>query len=92
MACPIRREEMSDRHFTVTWQAEDGYAGGARPHGFNIDKDEVDGMDEKELRKYFRDEIQNAFNETVSPSCDQEDEFVTWAKGVQEKEQSGEGE
>lgn len=72
--------------FGVTWEADDGYCGGSRPHHFDIDARDINGdEDEKELRSLFWESVQHDFEQRVSPVSDQEEEFVQWAKEVQEQ-------
>jgi len=72
---------MSDSEFSVTWEADDGYCGGSRPQHFEIPSDVLDpSMDEKALRELFWEEVKTDFNQRVEPVCDQEEEFVEWAK------------
>ncbi len=51
----------------VTWQAEDGYAGGLRPHEVIIDDDEFEMCETQGDRKILIDEIVKAeFDSTIS--------------------------
>lgn len=76
---------MSDK-FEVTWEAEDGYCGGSRPHHLTISPDDFDvDDDENALRKMFWDQIQVDFEQKVNPFSDQEAEFIAWAKEQQER-------
>lgn len=67
--------------FEVTWEADDGYCGGSRPHSFHIRAEDIEeDMTEKELSDLFWDEVQNDFQQRVSPVSRDEDEFIAWAK------------
>lgn len=69
--------------FRVTWEADDGYAGGSAPQRFSISADDVpDDMDDEELRKWFWESVQEDFEQRVSAISQDEDEFVAWAKEV----------
>jgi len=72
--------------FEVTWEADDGYVGGSAPHRFDISADDIEfcGTDE-ELKNLFWKSIQEDFEQRVSPVCDQEEEFLEWAREVIEK-------
>lgn len=70
-----------DNEFEVTWEADDGYAGGSRPHSFTISEDEfADDDDDKSLSTLFWDLLQTDFEQTVSPFSDDEAAFIAWAK------------
>lgn len=67
--------------FEATWEAADGYVGKSRPqyvtfHGGMLDPD----MTEQELRNLFNETIEEDFEQTVSWSSEDEDEFVKWAQ------------
>src|SRR5690348_14772113 len=70
--------------FEVTWEADDGYCGGSRPHHFNIHAGDIeDGMAEQQLEDFFWDAIMDDFRDKVSPYSSEKDEFIEWAKAVQ---------
>lgn len=50
----------------VTWEAEDGYHGGRRPHTFTIQDDDIEGLTEQEVKEYIEEMVQQQFNENVS--------------------------
>lgn len=68
--------------FDVTYGNDDGYAGGDRPHSFEIDADDLySDMTEESIKKMFWREIEQDFsNRHLHLYCDQEEEFVAWAK------------
>lgn len=67
--------------FKITYEANDGYVGGARPQYTSIDIDELGGNEsDQDLKDLFWNEIQRHFQETVNPHSEQEDEFVAWAR------------
>jgi hypothetical protein len=71
---------MSDK-FEVTWEADDGYAGGSAPHHFTISADGVEGdMTDEEIREWFWEAVQEDFNQNVHPTSEDEDAFVGWVK------------
>jgi hypothetical protein len=72
--------------FEVTWEADDGYVGASRPHSFHISPDDIEkDMSDADLGKLLDDEIQNDFEQEVNPYAKNRDEFIAWAKAVQEK-------
>jgi len=50
----------------VTWQAEDGYCGGSRPHTIKFDDDEVEDMDAEERQEFIENAVQEEFEQTVT--------------------------
>lgn len=71
---------MAER-FKITWEAEDGYVSGSRPHHTSLlDDDFETDTSEKELREIFWQAVQDDFANKVSPVSDQEEEFLAWAK------------
>jgi len=51
----------------VRWQAEDGYAGGSRPHTVTIPDDEFeDDMDEEQRQDVIESWVQGDFDNKVS--------------------------
>jgi hypothetical protein len=71
---------MSDT-FEVTYEVEDGYVTGDRPQTVSISADAFYAeTSEKELKKLFWEEINDHFSSNISPVCDQESEFIAWAK------------
>lgn len=76
---------MSNSHF-VSWQAEDGYCGGARPQLTMISADEIeDEMTEKQLRELLESVIQDDFEQKVVASWNDTESanFLAWAREVQ---------
>ena len=71
----------NDHQFVGTYQVDDGYAGGSRPRNFVIDEYEIeDDMTEDDLRNLFIECAQSDFEHNISFCCQNEDEFVEWAK------------
>lgn len=71
---------MSDS-FLITYQVDDGYAGGARPQYFNIELDDIEkDMDDNDLEKFFYEKINENFQENISTSSSDKDRFIKWAK------------
>jgi hypothetical protein len=55
----------------VTWQAEDGYCGGARPHTTKIDDEDIAACETVEVAMgLVEDCITEDFANTVSPGWD----------------------
>lgn len=50
----------------VTWQVEDGYVGGSRPHTTVIDDEDMEDLDEKEREEFITERIDEDFRETIS--------------------------
>lgn len=52
---------------TISWQVEDGYAGGSRPHSTKIPQDEWDDCEtEEEKNELIEDYVQHDFEQTIS--------------------------
>lgn len=67
--------------FEATWEAEDGYVGGSRPHHVSIRADELDeDMDDEQLKNLFWEAIQSDFEQRCSPVSEDEGKFLEWAK------------
>lgn len=67
--------------FRVTWGVEDGYAGGARPHYFSIRVDALNGdEDDAALNVLFYAELEQEFQDKITPYSADRDAFVAWAK------------
>ena len=79
---------IDDKDFEITYETEDGYCGGSRPHHVGVSSEDVSGICETALRMLFWEIIQDAFEQTVHPVSDQEDEFVQWALQTQEETES----
>lgn len=50
----------------VTWQVEDGYVGGSRPHTTVIDDEDLEDLDEKERDERIDEFIEEDFRNKVS--------------------------
>ena len=67
--------------FKATYQAADGYVGGARPLYFRIQAEDLEeDMDDEDLTELFHESMQDHFESTVSPESSDCDAFVTWAR------------
>lgn len=74
-----------DYEFEISWQIDDG-SRGKNSHGVVVRKDSIDeGLSEGELKDLFWSTIEEDFSCIVHAVCDQEDEFVAWAKQVQKE-------
>lgn len=72
--------------FEVTWEAEDGYCGGARPHHFDISTDDFEkDTTEQELEEIFNDMLDSEFSSHVAPSTSDLPRFLEWAKERQKE-------
>lgn len=49
----------------VTWQVEDGYAGGARPHWLTVPDDELEGLSEAQQEDVIESYVEHAFNDQI---------------------------
>lgn len=70
-----------DYDFTITYQVDDGYAGGNRPqtvlvYDGDLDKD----MEDRELLDLYYSMVQEDFEQRISASASNEYEFMEWAK------------
>lgn len=71
---------MADR-FKARYQAQDGYAGGAKPKFVTIDEQDILNCDtEDEMREIYDEAIYAHFQENVTPCGENEDEFLAWAR------------
>lgn len=62
------------KRIQVTWQAEDGYAGGARPQHAEVYLDNFEaGMSDEEIEKIIDDIVQEDFQQRVTPSVRRSD-------------------
>lgn len=50
----------------ITWQVDDGYAGGMRPHATEIDDDEFEGLSDDEIEEIITEAIVHHFNDIIS--------------------------
>jgi hypothetical protein len=64
---------MTKQTIEVTWQVEDGYAGGSAPHHTSLDLDDLDmtaeefnALSEDEKIEAVNDYVQDDFNQTIS--------------------------
>lgn len=61
----------------ITWQVEDGYAGGARPQYFELDPTDYEGWDLEDIETDLEDQISAEFTQKINWSAD--------VKGMAEK-------
>jgi hypothetical protein len=54
----------------ITWQAEDGYVGGDRPHHISVDPENYRGMTKDDIENELSIEVQQDFESRVSWTCD----------------------
>ena len=67
--------------FKATYQAADGYVGGARPLYFSIRAEDIqEDMDDNDLAEFFYESMQDHFEANVSPESSDCDAFVAWAR------------
>jgi hypothetical protein len=72
--------------FTIKYEIEDGYAGGARPQSFLVDEDSIEpDMTEQQIESLLYEMAQEDMLQKVSASVDNVDAFLDWAKGVAAK-------
>ena len=64
--------------FKITWEADDGYSGPARPHAFLVRASDVDAETEDEARELFWQLVSDEFRTLVSAFSRDEDDFVAW--------------
>ncbi len=75
--------------FRVEWSAEDGYVGKGRPQEFYVGEDDIDGSDtDTDLEKLLEDMVRDEFENRVSPSVHNTDEFMAWARAVAERKRA----
>jgi hypothetical protein len=69
--------------FRVEWSAEDGYVGKGRPQELYVAESDVeDCATDEELERLLDDMVRDDFDNKVSPSVRNSDEFIAWARGV----------
>jgi len=67
--------------FEATYQAADGYVGGARPLYFRIQAEDLEeDMDDNDLAELFEESMQDHFEANVSPQSSDCVAFVDWAR------------
>lgn len=72
--------------FKARYEVDDGYVGKDRPQYFSISEEDIeDDMDDDQLEQMFYDIMQEEFEQHVIPYAVNVDEFVIWAKEVQNK-------
>ena len=80
---------MKSNRFTCTYEVEDGFVCGRRPHSFYATEDDIkDDMREADLRELYREMVEADFTLNIHPCGENEDEFVEWALGVIEWEKN----
>lgn len=60
---------MSDR-ITITWDTDDGYAGGSSPQKFSIDPEDYRNESKDSIEEMLWEEVQRDFENKVRPVCD----------------------
>ncbi len=71
---------MSEK-FKGKYQVVDGYVGGDRPQYLTIHAGDIeDDMTDAQLVEMYEGEIQQHFEDRISPSAERVDEFVAWAR------------
>lgn len=55
---------------SISWQAQDGYAGGSRPQSFKVDPENYRGLSKNEIEEELWTEVQMNFEQKVTPCCD----------------------
>ena len=68
--------------FDVTYENDDGYSGGGRPHHTEIFADDLyQGMTDEDISDFFFDQIEEDFKANhLNLYSHQEKEFVEWAR------------
>lgn len=51
----------------ITYEIDDGYCGGSRPHHVSIDPLDYQGLDDPEIANQLENEIMDDFNQRISP-------------------------
>jgi len=69
-----------DGKFKGVYEVDDGYAGKSRPKYFTIDKDIIpDDADDDILEAIFDKEMQEHYDNHISPIAKNKEEFIAWA-------------
>ena len=50
----------------VTWEVDDGYAGGARPQTLEIPAEELEGLENEERESMIHNMVQEEFEQRIS--------------------------
>ena len=76
----MAKKRNPDEEFEITYQVDDGYAGGSRPQYTTILADDLeDDMTDDDLEKLWEQYIQEAFEQKISWWSDSLEEFKDWA-------------
>jgi hypothetical protein len=68
------RCQVSEEVFRITWEAQDGYVGGSRPHTTKLKLEHFDGSESvDEIREQILNEIQTDFESKVTPGYSDSD-------------------
>ena len=68
---------MSKDSLEIEWEVDDGYAGGQRPHEFEIDFSEFDDCEtEEEVQNRLEEIIQEEFEQNINWYCSNMDDYV----------------
>ncbi len=70
---------MSDA-FEVTWEVDDGYAGGARPQRFEIDESELEAWDADDVGELFDQMLYDEFRNNIHFWSGDREAFIEWAR------------
>ncbi len=77
--------------FDITYQIDDGYAGPSAPHHTTIDDTWFESdTPEQDLKNMFWEQIEDDMRQSVHAVCEQEDEFLAWAKAKQVEKKAAE--
>lgn len=69
--------------FEVVWSAEDGYVGKGRPQSFYIEPSDIEGYEtDEELEKLLDDMARDDFENRVSYSVHNSEDFIAWAREI----------
>lgn len=82
---------MSTPHeFQITYEVNDGYAGGSRPQTVTIYSSNLeDDFDNDDLRNFLSEIVQEDFECRIFPEPSNEDAFMRWAQDVVAEKNSG---
>jgi hypothetical protein len=75
---------VSEDKFRVSWEADDGYAGGSRPHSFTVRADEVADFDDVDAAMEYltRERLDEEFREKIRPYVSDAAKVRAWVESV----------
>jgi len=74
------------KKFQAEYEVDDGYVGPARPKYFEIFEEDIeDDMEDEDFEDLFYVEMDEAFNQDISPYPRNLEEFKVWAREVRDK-------